>query len=328
MKIERVEYRGWPEAYRCTVGPVELVVVTAIGPRILSLRLDGGANVLFEDETDFGVGAWRLYGGHRFATAPESAATYSPDNTPCDARVSNGRLLITPPPDASGLQRTWTIGPDGPTPGFEIVHALANRGRGTWHGAPWACTCVKPDGQVLIPRPAPNHRQRGGLDPLNPFASEIGTPVGQVNLVTDPEGARYWTMTGANYASPTSPQWGWAADHFVIRPPLAKGKVGLLSPEGCLALVRPDLTFLIRAADVEPRRNYPHGGCNVEVFTSARYVELETLGPLTTLEPGQRLVHRELWQLVPPTSTSSECAGRKPRAGSASGPLRIPPPSP
>jgi hypothetical protein len=306
MKIERFEYRDWPEAYRCTVGPAELVVVTAIGPRILSLRLDGGTNVLFEDETDFGVGAWRLYGGHRFATAPESAASYTPDNTPCAAQVANGRLLITQPPDANGLQKTLTIGPGLPTPGFEIVHELANRGRHGWHGAPWACTCVKPGGPVIIPRPAPNHRKRDGLAPLNPLAPEVGTPVGIVSLVTDSEGACYWTLADDHYASPTHPQWGWTADRFVIQPPLAKGKVGLFSPEGCLALVRPDLTFLIRAAEVEPHRAYPHGGCNIEVYTSAHYLELETLGSLTTLAPGQQLIHRQQWQLLRPALTPSE----------------------
>jgi hypothetical protein len=132
MKIERVEYRGWLEAYRCAVGPAELVVVTSIGPRILSLRLNGGKNLLYEDETGFGVGGWRLYGGHRFVTAPESARSYTPDNTPCDAQVSNGRLLITQPLDMDGLQKTLTIGPGLPGPGFEIVHGITNWNRQVW----------------------------------------------------------------------------------------------------------------------------------------------------------------------------------------------------
>jgi hypothetical protein len=115
--------------------------------------------------------------------------------------------------------------------------------------------------------------------------------------VTDARGARYWTLADHHYASPIHPQWGWTAGQFVIQPPLAKGKVGLLSAEGCVALVKPDLTFLIRALGVEPRLGYPHGGCNVEVFTSAQYLEMETLGPLTTLAPGQEVLHVEEWHL-------------------------------
>jgi hypothetical protein len=335
MNIERIKYRDWTEAYRCTVGPAELVVVTAIGPRILSLRLDGGVNVLFEDDTQFGVGAWRLYGGHRFMTAPESAATYLPDNTPCEAQVSNGRLRITQLPDARGLQKTLVIASGPQAPGFEIIHGLVNRSRRAWFGAPWACTCVKPEGPVMIPRPAPlNPRQDGlassppaGLNaqqiPLAPSPrrrgarcaprlgkrsapQELGTPVGSVNIVTHPDGARYWSLAGGNYARPTSPQWGWNAGHFVIQPPLVKGKVGLLSSEGCLTLVRPELTFLIRAVGVESHLTYPHGGCNVEVYTSTHYLEMETLGPLTTLASGQQLTHREWWQLMHPALSPAE----------------------
>jgi hypothetical protein len=311
MRIEHVNYRGWPEAYRCTMGLVELVVVTTIGPRILSLRFDGGANVLYEDETDFGRGAWRLYGGHRFATAPESAATYTSDNAQCDARITCGRLVIAQPVDASGLQKTWTIGPNGRTPGFEIVHELTNQSRRAWYGAPWACTCVKPDGSVIIPRPSPANTRQLDLEdwfPCPPEAEEIGTPAGDVRLVADSEGARYWALTDDEYAGPTSPQWGWNGDHFVTHPPLAKGKVGLFSPEGCLAFVRSDLTFRIHAVELALHRAYPHGGCNVEVYTSAHYLELETLGPLTTLAPGEQLTHRQLWQLTRSVLTRSERA--------------------
>jgi len=210
MKIERIEYRDWPEAYSCVVGRVELVVVTSIGPRILSLRLEGGPNLLYEDEADFGVGAWRLYGGHRFVTAPESASTYNPDNEPCDVRVSNGRLLITQPPDTDGLQKTLTIGPGLPGPGFEIIHGMANRNRRVWHGALWACTCVKPAGRVIISRPAPTNLGPHHLGALGAWASapqELGTPVGNVRFVADGQGARYWTVAGGNYAGPTSPHW-------------------------------------------------------------------------------------------------------------------------
>lgn len=188
----------------------------------------------------------------------------------------------------------------------------------------------------MIPRPAPlNPRQHGpnnsrahaGLNtqPI-PFGASprrrgvrhvtrsgkrrvtetLGTPVGSATIVTHPEGARYWSLAGGHYACPNNPQWGWNAGHFVIRPPLAKGKVGLLSPEGCLALVRPDLSFFIRAAGAEPHLAYPHGGCNLEVYTSIHYLEMETLGPLTTLAPGQQLTHCEWWQLIHPPLTPAE----------------------
>jgi hypothetical protein len=68
-----------------------------------------------------------------------------------------------------------------------------------------------------------------------------------------------------------------------------------------LTLARPDLTFVIRAADVNPHLVYPHGGCNVEVYTSSNYLEMETLGPLTGLAYGQGTVHRQQWQVLAPS---------------------------
>jgi hypothetical protein len=36
-------------------------------------------------------------------------------------------------------------------------------------------------------------------------------------------------------------------------------------------------------------------GCTFETFTNADFLELETLGPLTTLAPGQSVSHTERW---------------------------------
>jgi hypothetical protein len=42
---------------------------------------------------------------------------------------------------------------------------------------------------------------------------------------------------------------------------------------------------------------YPDFGCSVEIFTNAAMLEVETLGPLTTLEPGSAVEHIEQWSL-------------------------------
>jgi len=42
---------------------------------------------------------------------------------------------------------------------------------------------------------------------------------------------------------------------------------------------------------------YPDFGCNVEVYTNAKILELETLGPLQTLEPNHTLEHTEIWNI-------------------------------
>ena len=42
----------------------------------------------------------------------------------------------------------------------------------------------------------------------------------------------------------------------------------------------------------------PDMGSNFETFTKAAFQELETLGPLMTLEPGQSVTHTEYWFLA------------------------------
>ena len=46
---------------------------------------------------------------------------------------------------------------------------------------------------------------------------------------------------------------------------------------------------------------YPDGGCNIEVYSCREYLEMEMLGPLQTLHPGQQTSHTECWRIVAET---------------------------
>jgi hypothetical protein len=48
---------------------------------------------------------------------------------------------------------------------------------------------------------------------------------------------------------------------------------------------------------------YPDFGCNFETFTNQDMLEVETLGPLRTLAPGESVEHEERWQLFGKTGT-------------------------
>jgi hypothetical protein len=276
MRVERICYRGWPETWRCTCGPLELIVLTSMGPRILSLRLDGGENFLYEDTTGFTVGAWLLCGGHRFTTAPESDASYQPDNQPCHVSCGRGRLTVCQQLD-DGLRRGLEITPHPGGAGFVLRHRLLNCGTESWHGAPWAITCVPSAGRVVV---SGEHRA-----------------------------ARFWTVPGERYADASSPQWQAADGCFVVEPRGRKGKVGLQSGPGWLAWLGADSTFVIRGPGRVSHASYPDEGCNVEVYTCAHYLELETLGPLTSLPPGKELVHVETWQVFPRGFSVTDVAG-------------------
>jgi len=273
LGIERIGYRDWAEAFRCTMGEVELTVVVSMGPRILSLRFNDGENLLHEDAADFRVGEWRLYGGHRFTTAPESAASYVPDNAPCLATEENGGLLIVQPNAPDGLEKALRIAAAPGGCGFELTHVLRNTGRHSWQGALWAITGFAAAGRVVVP-----------------WGS--GTDQCRTQMV------RYLVHAGSPYANATSRQWRPAADHFVVEPAGERGKVSLYTDRGWLALLRPDSTFIKRLPEVAPQNACPDGGCNAEVFVGPDYIELETLGLLTTLAPGQEVLHVERWHLL------------------------------
>ncbi len=53
--------------------------------------------------------------------------------------------------------------------------------------------------------------------------------------------------------------------------------------------------FVKRYAAIAGPADYPDFGCSFETFTNAEILELETLGPLTTLAPGQSVSHTERW---------------------------------
>ena len=47
----------------------------------------------------------------------------------------------------------------------------------------------------------------------------------------------------------------------------------------------------------DPKATYTDHGCNTEVYTEAAFFEVESLGPLVTLAPGQTASHKERWFL-------------------------------
>ncbi len=42
---------------------------------------------------------------------------------------------------------------------------------------------------------------------------------------------------------------------------------------------------------------YPDFGCNCETYTAGTFIELESLGPLEVVAPGESVQHLERWSL-------------------------------
>jgi len=73
-------------------------------------------------------------------------------------------------------------------------------------------------------------------------------------------------------------------------------KVGHFSSHGWIAYTLGNVLFVKRiTADQEGP--YPDMGCNIEAYVRDSFLELETLGPLKTLNRNESVTHEETWEV-------------------------------
>ena len=85
-------------------------------------------------------------------------------------------------------------------------------------------------------------------------------------------------------------------------------KIGASVPDGWAAAARIGNLFVKRFRH-DPCVAYPDWGCNVETYTNADMLELETVAPLAKLGPGCSVEHTEDWFLfggVPAPATDAD----------------------
>src|SRR6516225_10413308 len=101
VKVEKIEYKGWPNCYRVSNGEVELVVTGDVGPRVIRFGFIGGQNVFKEYTEQLGKSGEELFqlrGGDRVWKAPEDpVATWAPDNVPVEISVTRNGLIARAP---------------------------------------------------------------------------------------------------------------------------------------------------------------------------------------------------------------------------------------
>ncbi len=280
--IEKATYAGWPNCYRITNGTVELIVTADVGPRIIRYGFVGGQNLFKEFKESLGRSKepnWQSRGGHRLWVAPEvaeniSPITYAVDNFPVQIEVRGDRLIATPPVEAAvGLQKQIEVRLAASGTGVEVIHRITNRNVWAVELAPWALT-VMAQGGVGITGLPPRGTHPEVLAPSNPLI--------------------IWAFTDLSDS-----RWVFTRKYIALRqdPKNANPmKIGLFSQDTWGAYRINGELFLKRYA-ADPTKTYPDFGASYETFTNAEMLELETLGPLTKLQPGQTVEHVETWSL-------------------------------
>ncbi len=113
------------------------------------------------------------------------------------------------------------------------------------------------------------------------------------------------------YTDLSDPRWYWGRRCVLLRQDptaLEDQKIGAPVPDGWTAYARAGHLFVKTFAHV-PQALYPDLGASVELFTNAEMLEVETLGPLVRLAPGDQVEHIEAWHLfdrVPEPETDAD----------------------
>ena len=248
------------------------------GPRIVGFGLRGEPNLLAETPQiswDAGHGLYELLGGHRLWFAPESPDCSVPDST---------GLTLSSIPDAggpavrlvgavqgpTGLRKTIEVRLDLGSAAVSLRHTFANEGSRTFELSPWPITQLRTGGVATVELPAPiaEHVVKPNrLLVLWPYAawSDERLEIGDRSLTVTARPGRSF-------------------------------KIGCLSTTGEVVYLREGVLFTKR---FEPAVDAPRPdlGCNVEIYCDERTIELESLGPLVRLGPGDSVSHDERWDL-------------------------------
>lgn len=277
--MEKIEYGGWKNCYRIANKKVELIVTGDVGPRVIRFAFVDGENEFMEDQEDLGKTGgdeWRLYGGHRLWHAPEvKPRTYYPDNVPVNVEENDGFVLVTQPTEpTTGIQKELDFIMDPDRARVRVTHRLINRGMWTAEMAPWALSVMAPGGTAIIPQP-PRGTHPECLLPCN-------------------------TLTLWPYTDLSDSRWTFGNKYILLRQDAQKEaplKMGVLCKDGWIAYARNGHLF-VKTFKIDLTADYPDHGCTVEAFTNKDMLEIETLGPLMKLEPGQQIEHVETWHLL------------------------------
>ncbi|HJZ93215.1 MAG TPA: hypothetical protein VKE40_20230 [Gemmataceae bacterium] len=297
--LDKVEYRGWKNNLRIANESAELIVTLDVGPRVIAYRKPGGFNVMKNyDEMMGGTGEkqWQIRGGLRFWLAPEDLTrTYFADNRPV-GHTSLGDLAarFTPPPEGEyGIQKVMEIRLEPAGTRVHVRLRVTNVGQTPTTLAPWAPTVMAPGGMEIIPLP-PKANHPG--DAKN--AKHPGDFAPNQSLVLWP------------FFDFTDDRWTFGSKYIFLRQDPKKGptKIGLGHPVPWVAYLNQGTLFVKRFRHHEWAK-YPDLGTSYQTFSNEDMLEMETVGPLNTLIPGQSAELEETWELftdVPAVKTEAD----------------------
>jgi len=270
----------------------QLECLAQAGPRIVRLIPAWLGENIFAEMPDVviktALGEFHYMGGHRLWTAPESLVrTYIPDDHGVTVKkATHGIKLEGAIEPDTHIRKTIFIQLSPNRPFVMIKHKIENLGRASIRLAPWAITMLRPNSIAILPQ-------------------QFGT--------VDKDGVlpnRNFTLW--SYSRWDDARFQLGEEYIKIKANGLKQpfKMGYFNPHGWLGYLFEDV-FFVKRFGVRRDEEYPDRGCNAEVYTNDRMLELESLGALVDLKPHEDVVHTETWEVYETTNIPKELFGGK-----------------
>lgn len=275
IDVHKIHYAGWDNCVQVSNGIIDIVATTDVGPRIIRFGFKGDVNEFCERKDQVGKKGgdeWYIYGGHRLWHSPEAKPrSYIPDNKPVAwSIIDDGIKLSQETEPETHIKKEMEVTMAADKAAVNIKHKLINEGLWPVRLAPWALTVMATGGKEIVPQP---QRDTGLL--ANRLL--VLWPYSKMNDHRVYWGDKYITLL-------QDPD---------CEPPF---KFGLSNEHGWAAYANHGHMFVKRYKH-QPDAVYPDFGVSFETYTTDFMTEIESLGPMVELQPGQSVEHSEEWLL-------------------------------
>ncbi|PYT81937.1 MAG: hypothetical protein DMG40_07835 [Acidobacteria bacterium] len=278
VRVEKTEYKGWKNCYRITNGEIEAIVTGDVGPRVIRFAFVGGQNLFKEFADQLGKSGeekFQLRGGHRVWKAPEDpVASWAPDNVAVEIQITpTGVIAREPVEPLTKLEKEMEVRMAESGARMTVINRISNRGLFPLRFSAWALTMMAPGGVAVSGFP-PRGKHPINLEATNPLVM--------------------WAYTNL-----ADPRWKFTKKYLMLRqdPHNADAqKLGMFNPDTWAAYLLNGEAF-VKRTKADPAKTYSDFGCSFETFTNNEFLEIETLGPMTEVQPGQTVEHIEHWAL-------------------------------
>ena len=284
VKFSEISYKNFGKCIKMENETVSAIVTVDVGPRVIYYGLNGKRNIFREDinrdsfndkkplhdffETEEN---WYIYGGHRLWSSPESyPESYTPDNHPVAYEIKGNSIKLCPEDRTKvGERHIMTVTMDDTDSKVTVNHKIRNIADYEIRLAPWCLTVAEKGGVEIVPQ----------------CTKDTGL-LSNRRMV-------FWAY------SDVKDQRFFMCDKYITLAQTDKEqafKIGINNEDGWGAYLN-DGQLFIKRFDFDPVGEYPDYFVNYETYTNQFIMEIESLGTLETLRPGDFTEYNEYWEV-------------------------------